>query len=286
MEAIGRPVSAAGVASLYQGLLDGIVVDEGDPDPPPEGLEALVCPTLMEGSEGRVALADRILDWAMRAERHVILPSSGSRGRRPAWSRRSALRGAPPSCGRCSPTSWLRSNARERVERVILVTGEGRAEKIAMERAKRSTTPIEVLREPTDHGHSEAATLGIIRAKALGAECAALLPGDCPLLDPTELDAPSRALRRARWRRDRSPRHRHERPLPLACRRDRPRLRARQLRAPPRPRRASRLRGESSSTSRRWRSTWTRLTTSSALASLLAENPERAPLTAAALAEL
>ncbi|HYH60367.1 MAG TPA: 2-phospho-L-lactate guanylyltransferase [Solirubrobacterales bacterium] len=75
------------------------------------------------------------------------------------------------------------------IERVIVVTGEGRAEKIAMERAKRGRTPLEVLRDPTDHGHSEAATLGIIRAKALGAECAALLPGDCPLLDPAELDA-------------------------------------------------------------------------------------------------
>jgi LPPG:FO 2-phospho-L-lactate transferase len=64
MKAIGRPVSADGVASLYAGLLDGIVVDEGDPDPPPEGLEALVCPTLMDGEKGRTALADRILDWA------------------------------------------------------------------------------------------------------------------------------------------------------------------------------------------------------------------------------
>jgi LPPG:FO 2-phospho-L-lactate transferase len=64
MHAIGRPVSAAGVASLYAGMLDGIVVDEGDPDPPPKGLEALVCPTLMEGASGRVALAGRILDWA------------------------------------------------------------------------------------------------------------------------------------------------------------------------------------------------------------------------------
>ena len=74
------------------------------------------------------------------------------------------------------------------VERVILVTGEGRAEKVAMERAKRSSTPIEVLRDPTDRGHSEAATLGIVRAKALGATCSALLPGDCPLLEPGELD--------------------------------------------------------------------------------------------------
>ena len=75
------------------------------------------------------------------------------------------------------------------VERVILVTGEGRAEKVAMERAKRVNTPFEVLRDPTDHGHSEAATLGIVRAKALGATCTALLPGDCPLLEPTELDS-------------------------------------------------------------------------------------------------
>jgi 2-phospho-L-lactate/phosphoenolpyruvate guanylyltransferase len=75
------------------------------------------------------------------------------------------------------------------VERVILVTGEGRAEKVAMDRAKRIPTPLEVLQEPSDRGHSEAATLGIIRAKALGAECTALLPGDCPLLVPRELDA-------------------------------------------------------------------------------------------------
>ena len=34
-----------------------------------------------------------------------------------------------------------------------------------------------------------------MRAKALGAECVALLPGDCPLLDPAELDA---ALERMR----------------------------------------------------------------------------------------
>ncbi len=75
------------------------------------------------------------------------------------------------------------------IERLIVVTGEGRAERIAMERAKRATTPIEVLQDPADRGHSEAATLGIIRALSLGAQCSALLPGDCPLLDPAELDA-------------------------------------------------------------------------------------------------
>ena len=50
-------------------------------------------------------------------------------------------------------------------------------------------TAVEVLQDPRDPGHSEAATLGIVRAKALGAECVALLPGDCPLLDPSEVDA-------------------------------------------------------------------------------------------------
>lgn len=74
------------------------------------------------------------------------------------------------------------------VERVIVITGEGRAERIALKHAQRTKTPLEVLRDPDDRGHSEAATLGIIRALALGAECAALLPGDCPLLDPEELN--------------------------------------------------------------------------------------------------
>jgi LPPG:FO 2-phospho-L-lactate transferase len=64
MTAVARPVNAAGVASLYVGLLDGMVVDEDDPDPPPEGLRTLSCPTLMEGAEGRRALAERVLEFA------------------------------------------------------------------------------------------------------------------------------------------------------------------------------------------------------------------------------
>ena len=79
--------------------------------------------------------------------------------------------------------------AADGIERVIVVTGEGRAERIALSHAQRVRTPIEVLRDPDDPGHSEAATLGVVRAKALGARGVALLPGDCPLLDPGELDA-------------------------------------------------------------------------------------------------
>jgi 2-phospho-L-lactate guanylyltransferase len=79
------------------------------------------------------------------------------------------------------------------IERVIMVTGEGRAERLALRHAQRVKTPIEVFQDPNDRGHSEAATLGIVRAKALGAEAVALLPGDCPLLDAAEL---SEALER------------------------------------------------------------------------------------------
>jgi 2-phospho-L-lactate guanylyltransferase len=43
--------------------------------------------------------------------------------------------------------------------------------------------------------HSKAALLGVERAIAEGAECVAMLPGDCPLLDPAELNG---ALRRAK----------------------------------------------------------------------------------------
>lgn len=80
------------------------------------------------------------------------------------------------------------TGAAESVERLIIVTGEGRAERIALDAAKRIATPLEVLRDPADPGHSEAATLGIVRARSHGARCAALLPGDCPLLRAEELD--------------------------------------------------------------------------------------------------
>jgi LPPG:FO 2-phospho-L-lactate transferase len=63
MEALGRPTTAAGVASLYAGLIDAMVVDEGDPDPPPTDVPTLVASTLMDGSGGRVRVARRVLDY-------------------------------------------------------------------------------------------------------------------------------------------------------------------------------------------------------------------------------
>ena len=59
---LGRPVTAAGVASLYAGVIDGIVVDAGDPGP--DEIPVLSRPTLMEGAEGRRAVAAAVLEFA------------------------------------------------------------------------------------------------------------------------------------------------------------------------------------------------------------------------------
>jgi LPPG:FO 2-phospho-L-lactate transferase len=64
MRALNRPTTAAGVASLYAGLIDGMVVDEGDPDPPPVEVATLAAATLMEGASGRARLGRIVLDYA------------------------------------------------------------------------------------------------------------------------------------------------------------------------------------------------------------------------------
>ena len=78
----------------------------------------------------------------------------------------------------------LAAVARSRgIEHVIVVTGEPAAERASREH------DVDVVADPRDAGHSQAAMLGISRAVELGATAVALLPGDCPLLDPSELDA-------------------------------------------------------------------------------------------------
>ena len=69
------------------------------------------------------------------------------------------------------------------IERTVVVTGDPRAQEIVA-----ATEIGEVLPDPADEGHVTAALAGIARAEVDGAECVVLLPGDCPLLDPKELD--------------------------------------------------------------------------------------------------
>jgi 2-phospho-L-lactate guanylyltransferase len=68
------------------------------------------------------------------------------------------------------------------VARTIVVSGDPGAQRIAAEFG------AEVVPDPADSGHVEAALAGIERAVAAGAGTVVLLPGDCPLLDPRELD--------------------------------------------------------------------------------------------------
>lgn len=64
----------------------------------------------------------------------------------------------------------------------VVVTGEPAAAALAR------AAGAELVSDSGDQGHCEAALLGVARAMELGAECVVLLPGDCPLLDPRELD--------------------------------------------------------------------------------------------------
>jgi 2-phospho-L-lactate/phosphoenolpyruvate guanylyltransferase len=68
------------------------------------------------------------------------------------------------------------------VERLIVVSGDPVAQELAAEAG------AEVVPDPEDAGHVEAALAGIARAEVEGAERVVLLAGDCPLLDPRELD--------------------------------------------------------------------------------------------------
>ena len=68
------------------------------------------------------------------------------------------------------------------IERTIVVSGDPIAQELASEAG------AEVVPDPEDAGHVEAAEAGIVRAEADGAERVVLLAGDCPLLDPRELD--------------------------------------------------------------------------------------------------
>jgi 2-phospho-L-lactate guanylyltransferase len=68
------------------------------------------------------------------------------------------------------------------IERTLVVTADHAAQRIA------AGYGAEVL-EDSDDGHNAAALLGLARARELDADRALLVPGDCPLLDPAEIDA-------------------------------------------------------------------------------------------------
>jgi len=68
------------------------------------------------------------------------------------------------------------------VDRTVVVTGDPVAQGLVADAG------AEVVPDPSDTSHVRAVLAGIARAEADGAECVVLLAGDCPLLDPRELD--------------------------------------------------------------------------------------------------
>lgn len=73
-------------------------------------------------------------------------------------------------------------DAARSIERTIVITSEPRAIELAV------AGDAEVLPDPDEGGHSGAALAGVSRARELGASCVVLLPIDCPLLAPRELE--------------------------------------------------------------------------------------------------
>jgi 2-phospho-L-lactate/phosphoenolpyruvate guanylyltransferase len=69
------------------------------------------------------------------------------------------------------------------LERVIVVSDEPGVRGVAR------APGAELLGDPPDADHSRAAARGVERSLGHDADAVALLPGDCPLLDPDELDA-------------------------------------------------------------------------------------------------
>ena len=202
MAAVGRPSTAAGVASLYEGLIDGDGRRRGDPDPPPAGVPTPALPTLMAGRRGpRPGSRATVLDFAAgpggAMKRHRDPPGEALR-RRQAAARHGHRRraAAPRSSTRCSRTSSRRSARRGCVERTIVVSGEPAAHARSAEAAGAERDRGPRRRRPLRGGAARDR-----RAPAsTGAACVVLLPGDCPLLDPRELDrlltGGARALRR------------------------------------------------------------------------------------------
>jgi LPPG:FO 2-phospho-L-lactate transferase len=69
MRALGEEPSAAGVARAYADVIDGLVVDASDPEPPPSKPTTLTIDTLMDNAAARRTVAERTLEFARSLSR-------------------------------------------------------------------------------------------------------------------------------------------------------------------------------------------------------------------------
>ncbi len=78
-------------------------------------------------------------------------------------------------------TDVLRSLRRTNVDQIVVVTGSRYAQKIAADHGA-------IVLGDDETGHNDAAALGINAAVDAGADRVLLVPGDCPVLDPEEVN--------------------------------------------------------------------------------------------------
>ena len=83
LASLGHEVSAAGVAAIYRGLVDGFVIDEADVDLAPRiedelGMAVLVAPAVMGGPDDRCRLAGEVLAFGRELVGRRVARSVGA----------------------------------------------------------------------------------------------------------------------------------------------------------------------------------------------------------------
>ena len=180
-----------------------MVTDERDAG----GLPVLVTDTLMgdAAARRRVARGDPAVRRVTGVSTYAILPVKHFERAKQRLGR-TLSDGSRWALAEAMVTDVLVALRRAKaVDQVLMVTSEPRAESLAI------GWGADVIADPQERSHSNAATLGIRAAVDRGATRVLLVPGDCPSLDPREVDDAARPIAERRAHRPGPPRHGHQR---------------------------------------------------------------------------
>lgn len=72
MRATGKQPSVGGLIDAYRGVIDAVIVDAADPDPPPNSIPVAMIDTLMDGAQRRREVAAATLEFC-----ESLLPAGG-----------------------------------------------------------------------------------------------------------------------------------------------------------------------------------------------------------------
>ena len=179
---------------MYEGLLDGIVCDEGDPEPPPEGLESLRLPD-PDGGKRRAPLV-----WPCgrsSSPPHCAMTSKFSVGMKTVAvlpvkrldTAHSRLAGVldPEQRARLAEATFLDALSTLR-QCAHPGRDRGRAPRIRTSPGRRAGSGASSSSRARTRGTPTPRAPGVRAALELGADRVAILPTDCPLMDAAEID--------------------------------------------------------------------------------------------------